>query len=373
MFNFAELIKNVQQFNTLIIMKRITFAILCAIFATSAAFSQGKPVAKFDKTTHDFGQVSENDGDVSCKFFLTNDGDAPLVITNVTASCGCTTPEWTKEPIAPKAKGSVTVTYGAKGRPGPISKTVSVYTNQGDAPIVLSIKGNVNPKPLTPEEKFPQQIGDMRMRDFGLNYGNMPVNTQKTQIIDIYNAGKTALTLKYEKLPQYITVKTEPAVIPANTEGKLVVTFNAAVAKTYGKFTDTFGVIVNNVKPANNRISYIATIIDDFKDVNMATAPKLGTSVSYFNFGPLSEAGAVTTQSLKISNSGQTDLLIRKVSCNDPNIIITSSKSVVKPGEIVDVKVTVSKKIKNMTNAVLTIVTNDPVSTVRDLRVTVRP
>ncbi|MDR3060917.1 MAG: DUF1573 domain-containing protein, partial [Dysgonamonadaceae bacterium] len=269
-------------------MKRILSLILCAVFATGIVFSQGKPVAKFDKTTHDFGQVSESDGDVSCKFFLTNDGDVPLVITNVTASCGCTTPEWTKEPIAPKGKGSVTVTYGAKGRPGPISKTVSVYMNQGDAPVVLSIKGNVNPKPLTPEEKFPQQIGDMRLKDSGLNYGNIPVNSQKSQIIEIYNAGKTALALKYDKLPKYITVKTEPAVIPANTEGKLIVTFNAAVAKTYGKFTDAFEVIVNNVKPANNRISYIATVIDDFKDVNMTTAPKLGMNVSYFNFGPLS-------------------------------------------------------------------------------------
>ncbi len=356
-------------------MKRTLLVILCAVFVTTAAFAQGKPIAKFEKTTHDFGQVTEDDGNISYKFLLTNDGDAPLVISNVTASCGCTTPDWTKEPIAPKGKGSVTVTYGAKGRPGPIGKTVSVYTNQGDAPIVLSIKGNVNPKPLAPEEKFPLQIGDMRMRAMVVNYGNLAINAQRSQTLDIFNAGKTALTLRYNNLPKYITIKTEPATIPANTEGKLVITFDPAIAKAYGKYEGNIGVIVNNnASVENNKIVYQAVVIDDFANVNNATAPKIGVGTGYFNFGPFSEKGAKTTQVLKLSNSGQSDLLIRRISCDNPNVTVSIPKSAIKKGEIVDIKVTVQpKKITEVTNATLTIVTNDPVSTVRDLRVTLRP
>ncbi|MDR1370714.1 MAG: DUF1573 domain-containing protein [Dysgonamonadaceae bacterium] len=354
-------------------MKRTILVILCAIFASTVAFAQGKPVAKFEKTTHDYGQVSEEDGNVSYKFVFTNEGDAPLVITNVTASCGCTTPEWTKEPIAPKTKGSVTVTYGAKGRPGPISRTVSVYTNQGDAPIVLSIKGNVSPKPLTPEEKFPVEMGNLRLKDLTLNYGNITIGGQKVQILDVYNAGTTALTLKYEKLPKYITVKTEPASIPAKTEGKLIVIFNSAVAKEYGRFTGSFGLLVNNSKPVSNQLGYTATVLDDLKNTDPATAPKLGMSASFLNFGPMSEPGAKAVQEIKISNSGKSDLLIRKISSGNPEITASSSKFVVKPGEIVDVKVAVSKKIKEVTNATLTIITNDPFNTVNDMRVTIRP
>ncbi len=356
-------------------MKRAIFVVLCAVFTATTAFSQGKPIAKFEKMTHDYGQVSEEDGNVSYKFVLTNDGDAPLVISNVTASCGCTTPEWTREPITPKGKGFVTVTYGAKGRPGPISKTVSVYTNQGDAPIVLSIKGNVSPKALTPEEKFPMQIGDMRMKAMLLNYGNLAINAKGTQTLEVYNAGKAPLALKYDKLPKYITIKTEPASIPANTEGKVIVTFDAALAKVYGKCDGSFGIIVNNATATNNKIAYTATIVDDFSKVNAATAPKIGVGTPYFNFGPFAtDAKAQTTQVLKLSNSGQSDLLIRKIVCNDPSVTVSIPNPTVKKGEIVDVKVTVQpKKIKDVTNAVLTIITNDPVSSVRELRVTLRP
>ncbi len=359
-------------------MKRTVLVILCTVFTITTAFSQGKPIAKFEKTTHDFGQVSEEDGNVTYKFAFTNDGDAPLVVSNVTASCGCTTPDWTKEPIPPKGKGFITVTYGASGRPGPIGKTVSVYTNQGDAPIVLSIKGNVNPKGQTPEQKFPLQIGDMRLRALVLNYGNIAINnSQSTQILEVYNAGKSPLALRYGNLPKYITIKTEPASIPANTEGKLIVTFNAPVAKLYGKYEGSFGVIVNNnTATANNKITYMAVVTDDFSKVNSATAPKIGVGTGYFNFGPFSDskAKAPTTQVLKLSNSGQSDLLIRRIVCDNPSVSVSIPKSTVKKGEIVDIKVTVQpKKIKEVTNANLTIVTNDPVSSVRELRVTLRP
>jgi len=357
-------------------MKRTFLVILCAVFAVTATFAQGKPIVKFEKTTHDFGQVAEEDGKVTYKFAFTNEGDAPLVISQVTASCGCTTPEWTKEPVPPKGKGSISVTYDTNGRPGPIGKTVNVVTNQPDnSTVVLSIKGNVSPKSLTPEQRYPLQNGDLRLKSLVSNYGNVAINAKRQHIIEIYNAGKTPLSLKYTDLPKYMTVKTEPASIPANSAGQLIVTFDAVLAKAYGRYAGYFGVIVNNNTTAtNNKIAYSATVIDDFSNVNNATAPKIGIGTAFFNFGPFSDEKAPKTQILKISNSGQSNLLIRKISCNDPSVTVSIPKTVVKKGEIVDVKVTVQPgKIKEVTNASLTVVTNDPVSTVRDIRVTLRP
>ena len=107
-------------------MKQIIFIFMAILLATGMASAQKKAVIAADETSHDFGQIKEADGKVSTTFVVKNTGDAPLAITRVIASCGCTTPEWTKEPIAPGASGNINITYDPKVRPGPFSKTISV-------------------------------------------------------------------------------------------------------------------------------------------------------------------------------------------------------------------------------------------------------
>lgn len=124
-------------------MKQIIFIFMAILLATGMASAQKKAVISADETSHDFGQIKEADGKVSTTFVVKNTGDAPLVITRVIASCGCTTPEWTKEPIAPGATGNIKITYDPKGRPGPFSKTISVYSNGKTGSFILTIRGEV--------------------------------------------------------------------------------------------------------------------------------------------------------------------------------------------------------------------------------------
>lgn len=105
-----------------------------------------KPAAKFTETNFDFGTVQEKVGKISHKFEVTNTGTAPLLLTNIQTSCGCTTPKWSKKPLAPGEKGFVIVTYNAKGRPGPFTKTITVFNNSDQDKIELIIKGEVEPK-----------------------------------------------------------------------------------------------------------------------------------------------------------------------------------------------------------------------------------
>jgi hypothetical protein len=96
-----------------------------------------------DKTTHDYGRVKQEDGAVTATFTITNNTQEPVVLTNVIASCGCTTPTWTKEPILPGKTGHVVASFNPKGRPGPINKTVTITTSSEPARIVVYLKGNV--------------------------------------------------------------------------------------------------------------------------------------------------------------------------------------------------------------------------------------
>jgi len=102
------------------------------------------PVFKFVEETHDFGNIKEGpQGQVD--FVFTNTGKEPLIIQNCSASCGCTTPDWTKDPIMPGQKGKITVKYNTQGRVGSFNKTVYIASNarSDKERYEIYIKGNV--------------------------------------------------------------------------------------------------------------------------------------------------------------------------------------------------------------------------------------
>lgn len=130
-------------------MKKLSLVLLCAIFLSGVSISQErqqKPAMEFKKVEHNFGTIKEEIGAVTTQFEFTNKGDSPLIIQRVSASCGCTTPSYSKEPILPGKKGTISAQYSTVRRPGTFNKTIRVYTNVPDTVYVLTIKGNVIPK-----------------------------------------------------------------------------------------------------------------------------------------------------------------------------------------------------------------------------------
>ena len=125
-------------------MKRIIFLLTALVLSIGAlSAQQKKAVISAKETIYDFGEIKEADGKVSHTFKIDNTGDAPLVLTRVIASCGCTTPEWTKEPIAPGKSGDVKIPYNPAGRPEVFAKAISIYSNGKKGSYILTIKGKV--------------------------------------------------------------------------------------------------------------------------------------------------------------------------------------------------------------------------------------
>jgi len=130
-------------------MKRNLLFVIIALFAVALPASlqaAGKKAkVNFSEYRYDFGNVKEKGGSVSHEFVFTNNGDGNLLIIDATATCGCTKPEYPKNPIAPGKKGKIKVTYNPAGRPGPIDRTVTVKTNGSPKKVRLKIVGNVIP------------------------------------------------------------------------------------------------------------------------------------------------------------------------------------------------------------------------------------
>ena len=115
-------------------MKTLLTIVLAALLAA--------PI-QFDKTVHDFGEISSKAGKQTCTFTVTNDGDEALSIFAVVPSCGCTYVVWPRESIAPGAKGVITATYSNDEGAGSFDKTLTVYTSAQKKPVILHLKGAV--------------------------------------------------------------------------------------------------------------------------------------------------------------------------------------------------------------------------------------
>ena len=125
-------------------MKKILMIAAIMIGTFSVAFAQKPAEIKFEKLSHNFGTFTEAESIQKCTFSFTNIGEQQLVINQAVASCGCTVPEYTKTPIKPGEKGTITVTYNGKGKfPGHFKKTITVRTNGAVEMTRLYVEGNM--------------------------------------------------------------------------------------------------------------------------------------------------------------------------------------------------------------------------------------
>jgi hypothetical protein len=110
-----------------------------------AKISLGSPIIEFDKSEFDFGTINEGDV-VDGTFKLANKGKTDLIITNATASCGCTVPEWPKEAIKPGDSAEIKFSFNSRGKTGKQSKTITLQTNTANVRETLRVAGTVTPK-----------------------------------------------------------------------------------------------------------------------------------------------------------------------------------------------------------------------------------
>ena len=114
---------------------------------------QANSTIDFESKVVDYGTIDHNANGVR-KFVFTNNGTDPLIIKNAKGSCGCTVPTWPKEPILPGATAEIGVKY-ATTRVGPFTKMITLTTNASKKPVILTIKGEVNPP--AKEETVPER------------------------------------------------------------------------------------------------------------------------------------------------------------------------------------------------------------------------
>ncbi|HRZ96436.1 MAG TPA: DUF1573 domain-containing protein [Paludibacter sp.] len=346
-------------------MKKYSFLLVLMLISLNS-FAQ-KPVIDFDVKTYDFGKINEDEGKATYVFDFINKGNVPLVVTRVQASCGCTTPTWTKEPIEPGKKGSITVTYNPAGRPGAFNKQITVYSNATEEQATLAIKGDVISKSNNMVvDDYTVSMGDIKLKSKAVQMNNIEKGKSQVRVLEIKNTGNAAVKTSVQNLPAYLTAISSPEVLKPNETGKITFTLNTKNCAQWGPLTNDVYLVLNGQKKITNdfQIKVYGNIVENFSTMTLEQkqkAPILEMKDHSVNLGEM-KPGEKKAVKIKIGNKGINTLEVRRVINNNKDLIVHPIKLSVASGKSAYVVATVDSKglVEGDYRKSITIQTNDP-------------
>lgn len=347
---------------------KFSLLILSILLGTHLGFPQS-PQITYSEITHNFGTIGNTDGRVSHEFTIKNNSkDQPLVISKVIASCGCTTPNWTQQPIEPGKTGKIEVAYNPAGAQGSITKTIRVMTNLEPTNTVLYIKANVVEGKFDPAESYPVKIGNLLFKTAPeLDFGTIDAKEKKTINIEAYNNSDEMQPIQFN-LPPYISA--EPDILPAKVDVIFNFTFDPEKFNQIGMYEGKL-----TLRGEKELIPYKAFIKENFDHLTPEEIKEMGKinlNTTQLLFSKKSKNNA---EVLKIANSGKKDLHIKNIQSLNKNITFSKTALIVKPNEITEVKINYPvQKIKNpQESSVVYILSDDPKNPVKEIKITVNP
>jgi hypothetical protein len=337
-------------------------SIVIAFFSLYSVSAQQKGASiSFKEDKYDFGKIKEADGPVSHVFEFTNTGSSPLVLQSVQPTCGCTTPEWSKEPVKPGAKGFVKATFNPTGRPGSFDKAINITSNAGPASVKFT--GTVIPKEPTLQEEFRYPIGDLRFKTNHAGFGSISPGTPKKESLEFVNAGSSPVTIELSNVPSFLTVMVNPKTVNPKQHGIIEISYDAKRKNDWGFLLDYFYLNLNKKQDPQYKLTVSANISEDFSKLSAdekAKAPKIIFEKTTYQF-PAIKTGKKLEFEFVYKNEGKSNLQIRKIETSCSCLTIASKETVIKPQTSGSIKVIFdSTDKKGSQNYGITIMTNDP-------------
>ena len=325
--------------------------------------------AVFDKLVHDFGDVSMDDGPLTCTFTVTNNGTEPLVLFEVVSSCGCTDVTWTREPLQPGKSGTISATFKNEDGPFPFDKTLTVYISGQRKPVILRLRGTVHEKKKSLSELYgAQKLGDFGLKARDYKAGVLKQGLTVSETATVANLGKKPLKVEFTEVSEHLKLNVSPNPIPVGSTATLVFTIEAAPG-LYGKHTYT-AVPVLNGRKASAPLSVWSTTRENFdkwtdEERNNGAIPVFENSTA--NFG-IVKAGDPVEVTFNCSNRGKSTFHIYQADSDDSALKVLEMTDCEPGGKgLVRVSLNTSAVEKGEAVIMLTLTTNSPLRPVVNL------
>ena len=247
-------------------MKRSLLSILSLLTVALAAVAQ--PRISSNKETHNFGQI-EWKRPVTVEYTITNTGNQPLVLTNVTTSCACAVADWTKEPIAPGGKGVVKASFDAKAL-GHFEKSIGIYSNASPSLVYLKFTGEVVQEIKDYTKLLPYTIGNIRLDRDEFAFPDVYRGQQPSLTFDIANLSDRPYEPVLMHLPPYLSAVATPDKLGRNRTGKIKVTLDTEKLPKLGLTTASVYLsrFPGDKVGEENEIPVSAVLLPDFSRIS---------------------------------------------------------------------------------------------------------
>jgi len=343
---------------------KISVLSIFGFFLSLHGLSQtSKPVIAFTEKEFNFGTFSEIAGVATHNFYFTNTGKTPLIIHDVKATCGCTVPEWPREPILPGKSGIIKVSFNPQKQNGPFNKTIQVNSNADDPQVNLIVKGVVIPAELV-EDVFKFTIGPIRLETIYAAFGEIYKGQQANLAIKVYNTSKDEpAMISFRQIPPHLKIKVVPEIIDPEQEGRIELEYLAANVQDWDYVVNRLELLVNGKAYPNKHLNITANIREDFSRLTaaeMETAPRAEFDNQSFDFDTIA-SNTVVEHDFKLTNTGKSDLFIRKVIASCGCTAVQPAKVQIRPGEstLIKARFNAAGREGNQKKAI-TVITNDP-------------
>ena len=340
--------------------------LLALILSGSWALETGAQ-ARFTANTqlHRVGQI-EWKHPLTVQYVITNTGTEPLVLTDVEPDCACTAVQWTQEPIAPGEKGTVDVTFDAEAL-GHFHKSVAIYSNATPHLVYLAMEGEVVGKLKDYSLTHPFRIGQIGLDKEEIQFHDIRQGERPTAYVDVVNLSDASYTPVLMHLPSYLALKAEPERLQPGARGRMTLTLDTERLPDWG-LTQT-AVYLSRFEGdkvgRENEIPVSVLMVPDFSgltETERANAPVIRLSADELDLAPLLAEKKKVRKDIRITNGGRSPLRIERVQASHPALGISLKKTVLKPGESVRMRVTVTRKRLEGHDRPLRLlmITNDP-------------
>lgn len=343
-------------------MKRILFIFsILFMFLTGV---QAQPKISFEKESQDLGYVLWR-SPVTVTYNFTNTGDKPLVISNVTSSCGCTSVDWTKAPVPVGGKGKVSAVFDAEAI-GHFYKEIGVYCNASSIPVYLNFNGEVTADAKNYSFTHPYAFGAIRLDKEEIEFDNVNKGDKPRFVINVANNSSKAYSPVLMHLPPYLTATADPETLGKGKNGTITVTLDTEKLPKLGitRTSVYLSRFLGDKVGSENEIPVSVILLPDFSGMTEQqknNPPEISVSEKNLEFLNL-HPGQRKYKNVVITNTGKSDLQIQDLQVFNIALAVSLKKTVLKPGESTKMKITVLSenlsRVKGTPRVLM--ITNDP-------------
>ena len=355
-----------------------TKALLTILFTLALCTAQAQDELNsamvFETYEWDFGQIDEADGPVKHTFRFMNISKDPIQIDNIATSCGCTTVQYSIDPVAGGQEGELTVVFDPSRTQGRVLREVEVFTKDRRNYASLMISADVNPIPMGLNEIYPHFLaGSIKTNDKRCNFGYITQGESVTRVVRVANISDETVKLAVETTGDRYGMSVEcPSSIAAQEVVSIHVTYDIPRNKnSFGMARDTIWIIADGTK-GDEPVAISAIRIEKLSKTDNKPKPEMRIEPAYVEFGE-KEPGKIYKKKIKITNAGNADLIFRNVEPMEGTAISIQSGQVIKPGNKLDVTVAITNSTNPhfVTMGSINLTTNDPTRPFRELRLQV--